>query len=494
MEISINQQAPIQAKSNCLILPMGKQPDWDKLAQALNQSAIQLLQDTYQQPGFNGKQGQALLLYPQKNLQQYMLLLGIGDQHPCSFYQFDHILNNAWQALQSYNITQACSLLHLAITQPLTLEQALTRTITSYYEHSYAFTDYKTSTSEAELLNQLECWVPSHHHIDKRLIDNAKAIGECQQTARHLSDLPANQCHPPYLEHVCEQLAQQFPTIDCNSLTETQMQEYGMGALLSVAHGSEQPAKLITMHYNNGGNDQPIALIGKGITFDTGGYQLKAPSGMLPMKYDMCGSAAVIALVEFCAKLHLPINIVGVVAAAENMISDRATRLSDIVSSMSGQTIEITNSDAEGRLALCDAMTYTQQYFKPSQMITTATLTGAALLTFEHVYAALMGNNTELKQAIQKAGDQCGDLAWPLPMHEAYEAKLKSPFADIVNTPTSREASTIIAAHFLEQFVDNTDWAHVDVAGSASAPKDGRVQSTGRPVPLLAQYLLQQSQ
>ena len=494
MHIALTRQTPLQPQEACVVVPVANQPNWDQLNDALGQPITEALQKFIQKPGFQGDKGQSLFLYPQAHIPYPVILIGVGESGPSSFYQLNQLLKKAWQMLQTYNISQACSLLHLAVKDPLSQQQAIARTVTSYYEHSYEFNDYKTQTSNTPLLTQLTLWASDNQAIDDKIIQQAQATGECQQTARYLSDIPANDCHPEYLEHYCQQLAQQYPIIDFNSLTQTQMEEYGMGALLSVAHGSEKPAKLITMHYNNGGDEQPIALIGKGITFDTGGYQLKPPQGMLPMKYDMCGSAAVIALMELCAKLQLPINIVCVVSAAENMISDRATRLSDIVSSMSGQTIEITNSDAEGRLALCDAMTYTQQHFQPRQMITTATLTGAALLTFEHVHAALMGNNDNLKQNIYKAGDYCGDTVWPLPMGEVYAEKLKSPFADIVNTPTAREASTIIAAQFLEKFVDGTDWAHIDVAGTASAPKEGRVQSTGRPVPLLAQYLIEQSQ
>lgn len=492
MQISIESTITTDSDT-CLIVPVAKQPDWSGLKEALGESIVKLIQSNHTEQGFSGDKQQTCLLNPNHDLSQPVLLIGIGDNLASSFYEFNQLLETAYQSAQNYHFTQVCSLMHLAIVEPLSQQQALARTIISYYEHSYQFRDFKTQDQPQTLLTHLSIAPAQTDANTQAIIDHAQAVGQSIHTARYLGDLPANHCHPEYLEDYCHQLAQQYASIQFESLSESKMQQLGMGALLSVAHGSEKPAKLITMHYQNGGDEAPIALIGKGITYDTGGYQLKAPAGMLPMKYDMCGSATVIALMELCARLQLPINIVGVVAAAENMISDRATRLSDIVTSMSGRTIEITNSDAEGRLALCDAMTYTQQTFQPKQMITTATLTGAALITFEHIYSALMGNNEAIKQTIQQTGDECGDLIWPLPMHPGYAAKLKSPFADTVNTPTTREASTIIAAQFLEQFVEQTDWAHVDVAGTASQPKNGRVQSTGRPVALLSYYLIQQS-
>lgn len=493
MSITIDQNTSI-ATDACLLVPVHKQPNWTILTEALGEESMQVLKSAHQEQGFCGDKQQTLLLYPQSGLQQQVLLIGLGEQSITSFYQLDQLLETAWQTIQGYHIQQVCSLMHLAIHEPLTQDQAIARTIISYYEQSYEFREYKTQGEPQTPLSHLSLGYINTNDTTEAIIRNAQAIGESIHTARYLGDLPANRCNPEYLEEYCHHLAQQHASIHYESLSEEKMQELGMGAILSVAHGSEQPAKVITLNYANGGDEAPIALIGKGITYDTGGYQIKPPLGMLPMKYDMCGSATVIALMQLCAQLQLPINVVGVVAAAENMISERATRLSDIVTSMSGRTIEITNSDAEGRLALCDAITYTKQTFQPRQIITTATLTGATMISFDYIYSALMGNNDTIKQAIQQIGDACGDLIWPLPMHQAYEDKLKSPFADVVNTPTAREASTIIAAQFLQLFIEDTDWAHVDVAATASRSKNGREQSTGRPVSLLGHYLIEQSQ
>lgn len=261
-----------------------------------------------------------------------------------------------------------------------------------------------------------------------------------------------------------------------------------MGALLSVSKGSEQPAKLITLEYRGGRKDaRPVVLVGKGITFDTGGISLKPGAEMDEMKFDMCGAASVLGVMKAVAEMMLPINLVGVVAAAENMPDGKATRPGDVVTSMSGQTIEILNTDAEGRLVLCDALSYVER-FDPDVVIDIATLTGACIIALGHQATGLLSNHSPLANDLLGAGKQSYDRAWELPLWDEYQEQLKSNFADMANIG-GRPAGTITAACFLSRFTKKYKWAHLDIAGVAW--KSGKEKgATGRPVPLLMQYLL----
>jgi len=285
-------------------------------------------------------------------------------------------------------------------------------------------------------------------------------------------------------------LASKNRKISTKVLSEKQMARLGMGSLLSVSAGSAEDAKLIEMRYQGTkATSQPYAIVGKGITFDTGGISLKSSGGMDEMKFDMCGAASVIATMGCIAELRLPINVVGLVAAAENMPGSKATKPGDIVTTMSGKTVEILNTDAEGRLVLCDALTYVER-FKPRTIIDIATLTGAAVATFGSYANALLSNNQSLADALLECGEFCMDRAWQLPLWDEYQHLLKSNFADIANIGGPR-AGTITAACFLSRFTEKQKWAHLDIAGSAwfSGAKKG---ATGRPVSLLVEYLSRQ--
>jgi leucyl aminopeptidase len=265
------------------------------------------------------------------------------------------------------------------------------------------------------------------------------------------------------------------------------MDKLGMGALLSVSRGSEQPAKLITMQYNGGSaTDKPVVLVGKGVTFDSGGISIKPGPQMDEMKYDMCGAATVFGVFAALAESGLAINVIGVIPATENLPDGKATKPGDIVTSMSGQTIEILNTDAEGRLILCDALTYSARY-EPDVVIDIATLTGACIIALGHETSALMSNDDALAEALYAAGELCGDKVWRLPLGDEYQSQIDSPFADIANVG-GRAAGSITAACFLARFTKDYRWAHLDIAGTAwrsSNPKG----ATGRPVNLLMTYL-----
>jgi leucyl aminopeptidase len=275
-------------------------------------------------------------------------------------------------------------------------------------------------------------------------------------------------------------------------LDKAQMEKMGMNTLLAVARGSRQPPRLISIEYQGRRDDSaPVALVGKGVTFDSGGISIKPSAAMDEMKYDMCGAASVLGTMAAVAELKLPLNVVGIVPTVENMPGGDASRPADIVTSLSGQTVEILNTDAEGRLILCDALTYAEQRFKPEVIIDIATLTGACVVALGNHAHGLFSNQESLANALLKAGNTAWDRAWQLPLWDEYQSQLDSPFADFANVG-GREAGAITAACFLSRFTRKLKWAHLDIAGTAwrSGKQKG---STGRPVPLLAQYLIDRS-
>ncbi|EED35561.1 cytosol aminopeptidase [Luminiphilus syltensis NOR5-1B] len=318
-------------------------------------------------------------------------------------------------------------------------------------------------------------------------LEIGQSIANGANLARELVNLPGNICTPRYLSSQARKLARRYTTIKATVLDEKKMKSLGMGSLLSVGHGSDEPSQLIIMEYKGAGaKTRPYALVGKGITFDTGGISLKPGPKMDEMKFDMGGAGSVFGTLQAIADMELPINVVGVVAAAENMPSGRATKPGDVVTSMSGQTIEVLNTDAEGRLVLCDALTYVGRY-NPAEVVDIATLTGAIIVSLGNVASGVFANDDELAATLVQAGQQCHDRAWQLPIWSDYDKQLESKFADIANIGSGPGAGSITAACFLARFTKDYRWAHLDVAGTAfrSAPKG----ATGRPVPLLVEYL-----
>lgn len=324
------------------------------------------------------------------------------------------------------------------------------------------------------------------------------ALGEGISLARTLGNLPGNICTPTYLGETAKKLGREFKSIKVTVLDGKQIAALKMGSFLSVAKGSDQPPRFIVMHYK--GKDSakasskakpgPIVLVGKGITFDSGGVSIKPAGTMDEMKFDMCGAASVLGTFRALAELGLPGEVVGLIPTCENLINGSANKPGDVVTSMSGQTIEILNTDAEGRLILCDALTYAER-FKPSAVIDIATLTGACVTALGSVNSGLFSQDDALAEALLKAGKQSGDPAWRMPLDEAYQVQLKSNFADMANIG-GPPAGAVTAACFLSRFAKAYRWAHLDIAGTAW--KGGAVKgSTGRPVPLLLQFLLNQS-
>jgi leucyl aminopeptidase len=322
----------------------------------------------------------------------------------------------------------------------------------------------------------------------KTVLGQTAATTHGMALTKELGNLPGNICTPTYLAAKALALGKEHKSIKTTVLDEKAMQKLGMGSFLSVTRGSEQPAKLITLEYYGAARTQkPIVLVGKGITFDSGGISLKPGPEMDEMKYDMCGAASVLGTLQAIAEMGLKLNVVGVIPTCENLPSGRATKPGDIVTSMSGQTIEILNTDAEGRLILCDALTYSKK-FNPDTVIDIATLTGACVIALGHVASGMFSNEDKLAKELLAAGEQSHDRIWQLPLWEDYQPLLDSNFADMANIG-GRAGGTITAACFLARFTKEYRWAHLDIAGTAwlSGKKKG---ATGRPVPLLTQYLI----
>ncbi|MDJ0907111.1 MAG: leucyl aminopeptidase [Woeseiaceae bacterium] len=313
------------------------------------------------------------------------------------------------------------------------------------------------------------------------------AIAAGMDVCKELGNLPANVCTPSHVARTAQKIARENRNVTCKVLNEAEMKRLGMHSLLSVTAGTKEPAKLIVMQYKGKPGQKPIVLVGKGVTFDSGGISLKPGPAMDEMKFDMCGAASVIGTMVTVAKLQLPINLNVVVPAVENLPSGIATKPGDVVKSMSGQTIEILNTDAEGRLILCDALTYSRR-FKPDTVIDVATLTGACVIALGHYRTAVMSPSADLQNDIVAAGVSSDDRGWPMPLGEEWAAELKSNFADMANVG-GRPGGAITAGCFLAKFTDGLNWAHLDIAGTAwvSGKQKG---ATGRPVPMLSEYLL----
>ncbi len=324
----------------------------------------------------------------------------------------------------------------------------------------------------------------------ERAVRRGQAVAEGMALTKDLGNLGGNVCNPAYLAQTAQALGQEFK-FAVDVLERDDMEKLGMGSALSVGRASYNPCKFIVMHYRGGeATAKPIVLVGKGLTFDTGGISLKPGADLDEMKYDMSGGGAVLGVFKTIARLALPINVIGIVPAVENMPGGNACRPGDVVTSMSGQTIEILNTDAEGRLVLCDALTYAER-FAPACVIDIATLTGACVIALGSFASGLFANDDALATELLACGADSGDRAWQLPLWDDYQVQLKSNFADMSNLG-GRPAGAVTAACFLARFTKAYKWAHLDIAGTASVSGDAK-GATGRPVPLLSEFLIRRA-
>ncbi len=346
----------------------------------------------------------------------------------------------------------------------------------------------KVNSDDSTEKNTFEAVSIYSENSDSSNVLKGVAIANGMALTRSLGDLPSNICTPSHLAETAKSLAQSY-NLKYEILEESDMQSMGMNSLLSVSKGSNEPGKLISISYNSVGDEKPIVLVGKGVTFDSGGISLKPGAKMDEMKFDMCGAASVLGVMRAVAEMKLPVNLTVVVPTVENMPAHNASKPGDVVKSMSGQTIEILNTDAEGRLILCDALTYCEK-FDPKVVIDIATLTGAVIIALGKHHSGLMANDQSLADDLKEAGSDAMDTVWQLPLDDEYDELLKSNFADMANIG-GREAGTVTAACFLARFTKDYRWAHIDIAGTAwiGGSKKG---ATGRPVPLLTEYIMKQ--
>jgi leucyl aminopeptidase len=432
-----------------------------------------------------------MLLLPPESTLQRVLLVGLGSRSGFGRKQYRKALLASAQGLAKSGAADA--VIYLALEPVAELDAGYRAKFVAeiFAAQAYKIPDLKTAPkAKARRLGTVNV-AAADARAAKAMAEGLRtgnAVGGGVAFARDLANLPPNVCTPTYLGNRALQLAKEFPSIKAKSLDENAIKALKMGAFLAVTQGSDEPPRLIVCEYRGGKkNAPPICLVGKGITFDTGGISLKDPPAMDEMKFDMSGGASVLGALRAVAQMKLPINVVVIVAACENMPSGSAVKPSDIVTSMSGQTIEILNTDAEGRLVLCDAITYSRRY-KPAAVVDVATLTGACIVALGNHVSGLMSNNESLAGELEAAGTRADDRAWRLPIGEEYVDQLKSNFADIANVG-GREGGACTAASFLWKFAKDLNWAHLDVAGTAWL-SGAQKSSTGRPVPLLVDFLI----
>ena len=424
---------------------------------------------------------------------QSIVIVGCGKQEKFTVSAYQRALAAAVGEIKrnkSSSIINCLNELDVENTDAMTKAQIA---VTSLKSSLYVYSETKPSAKAKTTLKKQKLLATHRNEISdiRDGIEIGDAISSGMDLAKELGNLPGNICTPTYLAEQALALKKGNRKLKVDILEEAQMKKLGMGALLSVSNGSVEPAKLVCMQYNGGNeNEKPIVLVGKGITFDTGGISLKPGASMDEMKFDMCGAASVIGTMKAVCQLELPMNVVGVMTCAENMPDGRATKPGDVVTTMSGQTVEILNTDAEGRLVLCDALTYVDK-FEPEVVIDIATLTGACVVALGQIPSGVMSNDDDLVKDLIHAGEQTGDRTWQLPLWDEYQSQLDSNFADIANIG-GRWGGTITAGCFLSRFTKKYTWAHLDIAGVAwhQGKQKG---ATGRPVPLLTEYLIHQA-
>ncbi len=504
MQFSIKHLDPATARTDCLVVGVHADGKLSAAAEQVDRATGGLLRKLAKQGDLKGTVKQALVIHQPAGLKAARLVLaGLGSaERALSTTEANRVLVSVANALKGMPLTDAVVLLDDLAVDGVSEAWRVREAIKTIDELTYRFDQFKSKTGKgkstkagkAPQLAAVTLGLAGRqpHAAEKRAVAEAEAICLGRRLTRDLGNLPPNVCHPSYLAQRAQQLGRETKKLKVTVLDEKQIRAMGMGAFASVAQGSDQPGKLIAMEYKGGkAGDKPYVFVGKGITFDTGGISIKPGAGMDEMKYDMCGAATVFGVMRAVVALKLPVNVVGVIAAAENMPGSNASRPGDIVTTLSGQTVEILNTDAEGRLVLCDTLTWVGKY-KPKTVIDIATLTGACVVALGNQAHGLYSNNNALGDALVKAGQEGNDRAWPMPLWEEYQEQLDSPFADMANIGGPR-AGSVTAACFLARFTRDYTWAHLDIAGTAwhsHAPYKG---ATGRPVSLLVQYLLDAS-
>ena len=494
MEFNIKSGSPEKQRSACVVAGVHESRKLTPASRAIDEASDKYLSNLLRKGDMDGKIGQSLLLHNVPGISaERVLLIGCGKEADLDDKQYRKIIVNSIKQVKQTGALEAVSFLPGLDIKDRDYRWKIQYAVQFIDHELYQFKEFKSKKNNTKKsLRKITLMVPSRRELGQceTALSRGVAIARGVKLTRDLANRPANACTPAHLAEQATELGKTFASVKVTVIEEKEMEDLGMNSLLSVSQGSAQPAKLITFRYQGAGDDsKPVVLVGKGVTFDTGGISIKPSAAMDEMKFDMCGGASVFGAVAAVAGMELPINLVGVTPAVENMPSGTATKPGDIFTSMSGQTIEVLNTDAEGRLILCDALTYSER-FEPAAVIDIATLTGACVVALGKHATGLLSNHDPLVADLLQAGQTAGDRAWQLPLWEEYEKQLESPFADMANIG-GREGGTITAACFLAKFTKNFHWAHLDIAGTAWVSGKNKC-ATGRPVPLLVQYLIQQ--
>jgi len=492
MQYLLKTGDPAKQRTSCLVAGVFSRRRLSDAAMDLDKASKGVINRILKKGDFNGDIGESLVLYDLPDTAcERLLLIGLGEEKEFDRGAYLKAVASTSKILDKGHSIEAISCLPTLQPGDGSLYRTLRETVIACEESLYRFDQCKSDIKPRKRpLKKLGLFIGRERRSrgTENAIDHGKAIANGLSLSKELGNLPGNICTPGYLADQAKALGRKSRKLKVQILEEKQMESLGMGALLSVTRGSRQPAKLIVMEYQGGSpKSKPVVLVGKGLTFDAGGISLKPAAAMDEMKYDMCGGASVLGTMAACVELQLPINLISLVPASENLPDGDANKPGDIVTSLSGQTIEVLNTDAEGRLILCDTLTYAER-FQPAAVIDIATLTGACVVALGAHASGLLSSNDALAEEILAAGDESGDRAWRLPLWDDYQSQLDSNFADMANIG-GKGAGTITAACFLSRFTKKQKWAHLDIAGTAwkSGSEKG---STGRPVPLLTQFLL----
>jgi leucyl aminopeptidase len=491
MQFSVKVGPPTTIKTPCAIVPVFEDGSLAGAVKQLDRASGGIVQRTLRSAEASSKPGRVRLVHTRRGPAQRLLLVGCGRRAQFGLKQLAAAHTVATQALIDASVRSAVSYVGYDESAAMGAYARARATVQATRSHAYRFDELKSKAEARPGLQRFVIAVPDRKEVKdaRRGAGDGEAIADGMDLARTLGNRPANICTPSHLAQVAADIARSHRNMKLRVLEERDMKRLGMGALLAVTRGAGEPAKLIVLEYRGASkNGAPIAICGKGVTFDTGGISMKPPPKMDEMKFDMCGAAGVLGAMLSLGKLQVACNVVALIPACENMPGSSATRPGDIVTSMSGQTIEILNTDAEGRLILSDVLTYAQRTFKPRLLLDVATLTGACVIALGPVYTGVFTAHDDLAEKIIAASQRALDPAWRLPLDDEYGESLRSNFADFANSG-SRDGGASIAAQFLSRFVSGTRWAHLDVAGVAwrGAANKG---ATGRPVPLLVDFLL----
>ena len=489
MEFQLTQQRPQQVDTAAVVVGLYDDRVFSGAGAAIDEACGGRLKALLESGDLPSRVGAVTVLHGLPGLQSpRVLVVGLGEQKKFDAPRYLRAVREVAKQLRALPAESAAVYLSEVDVPGRDSQWRTLQTLLAIDHGCYRYDRTFKSRPEGPKLKQVQ--VPAQD-VDAGLPARAEAIAAGIRVTRELGNLPPNICNPAYLAEEAGHMADRHPHLNCEVLDRAQMQSLGMGSLLAVAQGSANPPKLIVLRYEGAPKShKPQVLVGKGITFDSGGLSLKPGAGMEEMKFDMCGAATVFGVMEAVNRLQLPINLVGVVAAVENMPDGNSYRPSDVVTTLSGLTVEVLNTDAEGRLILCDALTYARR-FEPASIVDIATLTGACVVALGSHATGLMSHDEELATELLQAGEHSHDRAWRLPLWDDYQSQLESGFADMANIG-GKWAGAITAGCFLSRFTEGLRWAHLDIAGSAwDSGRKGN--ATGRPVGLLVEWLSQQA-